>query len=422
MRKIGILAVVAIFLVSTPILAQGATKPVAQIPMTLVATLPPSSQTVGMVVNGRMIYLLGTITGVVSTDGFVQALDSKGEVRWSLPLDNGSNEIATAATFDSAGNLWVVGSAQTTNTTFTPPPTDTTTATTSVTPTPVPAPTVLNPDGITVDPLVLMRKDLTAITLWKISPSGVLLATYAKEIGSPFLVRGAIFANNSIAVVGIISTPSGHAGFLILADLNGSFGKPILAGKSNTELNGLSKKSDGSLVLLGSSAETIAKHRRIGVKDGIIVVMSKAGRMTSLIRSSNTASNRSWQSGTNSFLLGGDALTSTKQEAVVTKFGSTFVPLWTRRFDSSGPALTADSPTSHFFFFPSVGAITGVKGWKPRKASALALSLDSKGVLKGAYGAPAISTPMAVGYSRDLGLVVLGQGSAGVSVFRTLPR
>lgn len=428
------LAAIAVFSVSAPLVAQGATKPVVQVPMTLVASISPSSQTVGMVVKGRVIYLLGTVTGVVSTDGFVQALDSTGTILWSLPLDNGSNEIATAATFDSAGNLWVVGSAQTTNTILSPSPTPSPTNTVSASPspsstltsTPTPSPTftssVLNPDGIIRDPLVPMRRDLSAITLWKISPSGVLLATYATELGSAFLVRGAIFANNSIAVVGIISTPTGRAGFLIQSDLNGSFSKPVLVGKSDTVLNALAKKSDGSLVLLGSSSETIAKQGRKGIHDAISVVMTQAGKMISVLRSSNTASNRSWQSGTNSFFFGGDSLSSTKQEAVVTKFGSTFAPTWTTRFASSGAALAVDAPASHFFLFPSIGAVAGVKGWKPSKSAALTLSLDSKGALNGAYGALPISTPMAIGYSRELGIVVLGRGPTGVSVFHTLPR
>ena len=420
MRKLGILAVIAVFSISTPFLAQGATKTITQTPMTLIASLSPSDQTVGMVVKGKTIYLIGTVTGVVSTDGFVQALDATGTVQWSLPLDNGSNEIATAATFDSSGNMWVVGSAQTTNTAPSPSPTDSISASPSATPTPTS--TVLNPDGITADPLVPMRKDLTSLALWKISPAGVLLATYAAEIGSPFLVRGAVFANNSIAVVGIIATASGHAGFLIQSDLNGSITKPILVGKADTELNALVKKSDGSLVLLGSSSETIAKQARKGVKDGIIVVMSKEGKISSVVRSSNSASTRSWQSGTNSFFLGGDVLGTGKREAVVTKFASTLVPTWTMRFSSLGSALTADSPASHFFLFPSVGAVSGIKGWKPSKVSALTLSLDSKGALNGAYGALPIATPMAIGYSRDLGVVVLGRGPTGVSIFHALPR
>ena len=423
MRKIGILAGAAIILISAPILAQGATKSVVQIPMTKVTTLSSSTQVVGMAVRGKMIYLIGTVTGVVSTDGFIQALDSNGTVQWSAPLDNGSNEIATAAAFDSAGNLWVAGSAQTTNTIPSPIPVDTATATPSPTPSPTSTTsTILNPDGVGIVALIPMRPDLTSLALWKISPSGTLLARYTTDLGSAFFARGLTISSNAIAVVGSISTTSGIAGLLIQADLHGNFGMPLVVGKVDTQLVALTRKSDGSLLLLGSSSETIAKQGCKGIKDGIIVAVSPAGKITSLVRSSNTASTRWWLSGTNSLFLGGVAIGKTKTEAVVTKFGSTLIPSWTRRYDSSGPGLTADSPTSHFLLFPSVGAIAGVKGWKPHKASALTLSLDSKGVLIGAYGAAAIENPMAIGYSRDLGLVVLGQGPAGVSVFRTLPR
>lgn len=424
MKKLSVVVSSALLLVAFPLLAQGATKSITQTPMTLVTTLSPSDQTTGMVVRGKTIYLIGTVTGVVSTDGFVQALDSSGTVQWSLPLDNGLNEIATAATFDSSGNIWVVGTAQTPRNSpspsTSPSPTGSPSATATTTPTPTA--TVLNPDGVSVDAFIPMRPDLTSLTLWKVSPSGTLLATYTAEMGSAFFVRGAIFANNSIAVVGIISTTSGIAGLLIQADLNGTFGKPIIVGKADTELDALAKMSDGSLVLLGGSSETIAKQGRKGDKDGIVVVMSPAGKISSLVRSSNTASTRTWRSGTNSLFLGGEARGMVKSEAVVTKFGSTLIPSWTMRLASSGPALTVDSPTSHIFVFPSVGAIAGVKGWKPSKPSALVMSLDSKGVLNGAYGASAIVTPVAIGYSRDLGIVVLGQGPAGVSIFHALPR
>jgi hypothetical protein len=426
MRKLGIFAAIALLSVSSTLFAQGATKSISQRPMTLVARLSPSDQTVSMVIRGKMIYLIGTLTGVVSTDGYVQALDSAGSVKWSLPLDNGSNEIATAASFDPHGNMWVVGSSQMANISpspiASPSPSNTAQPSPSPTQTVTSTPTVLNPDGITADPILPIRKDLTVLTLWKVSPAGVLLATYLKEIVAPFLVRGVIFANNSINVVGIIGTATGHAGFLIQSDLAGSIGKPVLIGKSDTELNALAKKSDGSLMLLGSSSETIAKRVGIGKKDGILIVISKVGKTSSVVRSSNAASTRSWQSGTNSLFFGGDAIGSGKQEAVITKFASTLIPSWTMRFASTGPALTADSQTSHFFAFPSNGAVTGVKGWKPGKSSALILNVDSKGALTGAFGALPVATPIAIGFSRELGVVLLGRGPTGVSVFHTLPR
>ncbi len=402
--------------------------------MIAITTGPLSDQSVGMVVRGKIIFVIGTVTGVATTDGFIQAFDSTGKVQWSLPLDNGSNEIATAATFDSSGNIWIAGSAQTpqvspsptqssspsSTTSATPTPSVSTTPTPSVTPTPTT--TVLNPDGLTTDPAVPLRKDLTSLILWKVSPAGALLGTYLSELNATFLIRGAAIANNSINLVGIISTSSGHAGLLVQSDLNGTFSKPVIVGKSDTELNALAKRSDGSLLLLGSSSETIAKQTPKGTKDGILVVVSQTGKISSAVRSSNISSSRSWQSTTNSFFLGGDANTLGKNEAVVTKFSSTLIPTWTTRYSSSSPAMTADSSTSHFLAFSSVGAITGLKGWKPSKASLLLVSLDAKGGLNGAYGAPQIAVPMAIGYSRELGIVVLGRGQTGVSIFHVLPR
>lgn len=429
MKKLALVLSSAILLASFPWLAQGATKPITQTPMTLVTTLSPSDQTVGMVVKGKMIYLFGTITGVVSTDGFIQALDATGTVQWSLPLDNGGNEIATTATVDPAGNIWVVGStpknspspSPTASSTPTPTLSATPTPTSTPTPTPTPSPSVLNPDGVTVVSPIPMRPDLTSLSLWKVSPTGALLATYTVDIGSAFLPR-AVSISNTIAVAGIVSTASGMAGLLIQADVNGNFGKPLIVGKVNTQFKAIAKRSDGSLVLLGSSTETIANQKRQGNQDGIVVVVSPTGKISSVVRSFNSASARSWNSATNSFFFGGDSVGKAKTEAVVTKFGTSMVPSWTMRFASTGPALTVDSSSSHFLLFPSVGAVPGVKGWKPRKSAALVLGLNSKGVLNGAYGASAITGPMAIGYSRDLGLVVLGWGPTGVSVFRTLPR
>ncbi len=425
-KRLSSVVTAALLLVAFPLFAQGATKIVTQTPMIAITTGPLSDQTVGMAVRGKVIYVIGTITGVATTDGFVQVLDGTGKVQWSLPLDNGLNEIATAATFDSSGNIWIAGSAQTPvpspTPTASPTPSQTPSVSASPSATPSPSTTVLNPDGVTTDPVLPLRTDLTSLVLWKVSPAGVLLGTYASEIGAPFLIRSAAFANNAINVVGILSTSSGHAGMLVQSDLNGTFIKPIMIGKSDTELNAIAKRSDGALLVSGSSSETIAKQGRKGIKDGISVIVLPTGTISTVVRSSNTSSTRSWQSTTNSFFLGGDASAAGKKEAVVTKFSTKLIPTWTARFPSSSPALTVDSSTSHFLALSSTGAIAGLKGWKPSKASLLLVSLDSKGTLIGAYGAPQIAAPMAIGYSRELGIVVLGRGQTGVSIFHVVPR
>jgi hypothetical protein len=66
----------------------------------------------------------------------------------------------------------------------------------------------------------------------------------------------------------------------------------------------------------------------------------------------------------------------------------------------------------------SNSAVTGVSSWKPTTTQLLLLTFDSKGVIAGAYGAPELSNPLSLTYSKDIGLYGLAQGSDGsVSIF-----
>ena len=399
-----------------PTVAQSATKNIPVRIMNRIATVPAANPVSGMLVNGKVIYLFGTTNSSNGTDGFLRALDGNGAPKWTLALDNGSAEIATAAARDISGNIWVVGSAAklavgTATPTATPAPVDTSTV------------TIVNPDAVSPDPVVPLRKDLTTVIIWKVSAAGALLATYSSDLFHPILVRGVAVSPNGIAVVGMISTATGNAGFLLQADLTGIFGIPLLIGKSDTVANTLVKKRDGSLLVMGSSAESIGSKVLIGAQDGIIASILPAGKLTSLARSSNAKSSRSWQSTTNSFFLGGDATLNGRTEAVVTKFAANLVPSWTARFPAMTPAFTFDlSTTSRLMTFASIGPIKGITGWKPSRTQVLTLILDSKGAVTGAFGAPAMTTPISMGYSRDLGVVVLGAGPLGVSIFHALPR
>ncbi|MEK6648743.1 MAG: hypothetical protein AABY37_05475 [Actinomycetota bacterium] len=410
MKRFRFLLIPLVLALIFPALAQSATKTIYVKTMTRLATLSDAEQVSGMLVNGKIIYLFGTVSGEQGTDGFVRTIDGEGATQWSLSLDTGADDIATTATRDTSGNIWVVGSTAKLVTNVSSPSAS-------------PSSSILNPDGVTLDPELPLRNDLTTVVIWKVSASGVLLATYISDLAHPVLVRAVTATSTGIALVGIISTVSGNAGFVLQSDFTGTFAKPLLIGKSDTEVNALAKKSNGSLVVLGSSTETISGKVLQGARDGIIASVSAKGKLTSLVRSSNSKSVRSWQSATNSLFFGGDAVLNGKIEAVVTKFSSAIVPTWTTRFSAKGPAFTFSiSARSHVMAFSPIGAIKGVKGWKPSKDQVLALIFDGKGVLTGAYRATAIQTPIAMGYSRDLGLVVLGSGAIGVSIFHALPR
>ena len=121
--------------------------------------------------------------------------------------------------------------------------------------------------------------------------------------------------------------------------------------------------------------------------------------------------------------MGGLSVTGNKVEAVVTQFNSSLAPLWTTRFLALGGAITADlSATSRVAFFASTSAITGLSGWKASKGAGLALVFGTNGVLAGGYSATAITAPISLTFSPDLGLIAVGSGPKGVSVFRVLPR
>ncbi|HUW88608.1 MAG TPA: hypothetical protein VMW30_09610 [Candidatus Paceibacterota bacterium] len=415
MKKASLFLVSVILLVALPMAAQGVTPAVAIQPMSLITKLSGADQTYGMLVRGRNIYLFGNVTGVVSTDGYVQALDETGQVQWSLALDSGQNEIATAATIDARGSIWVLGSSATATL---PSPSDTATATSA--PSTTPTPIALNPDSVQVEPALPQRLDLTNVIAWKVSRSGNLLGTFTLAMSRPVLVRAAIGTSSGVAFAGITSTTSGSAGFYATSDLSGVMSKPMNLGRVDTELNALVKMAKNTVGIFGASSESISGTKLMGRRDGIISSVLETGKLGKVIRSSNAKSTRSWQSATNSLFLGGDAITAGKMEAVVTKFSSTFVPTWTTRYPSSSPAMTADGVISRFALFSSTSLIQGVKGWKPASQTSVMIAFDAKGAITGAYRVA--GTPVSIGYTRDLGVVVLGRGALGVSIFHTLTR
>lgn len=411
MKRTSLFLISTLLLATVSMVAQGATPAVTIQPMTLIAKIASEDQAYGMLVRGKSIYLFGNITGVVSTDGYVQALDATGQVQWSLALGAGQNEIATAATIDARGSIWILGSSAAA--TPVPSPYDTATVTSAPS-------TTLNPDLVHVDPVLPVRQDLTNVIVWKVSRSGTLLGTFTLAMNRPVLVRTAISTSSGIAFAGIASTNSGNAGFYATSDLNGLMSKPLNVGKVDSELNALAKMENGTVGIFGASSESISGTKLMGKRDGIISLVSVLGKLGKVLRSSHVKSTRSWQSATNSIFLGGDSVTAGKMEAVVTKFSPAFVPTWTTRYPSSSPAMTVDGTISHFALFSPTSLIQGVKGWKPAEGTSVALAYNSRGAITGAYRVAGM--PISIGYSRDLGVVVLGRGTLGVSIFHTLTR
>ena len=385
--------------------AQAITPAIVTKPMTLISNLDSGASAQGLLVKKELIYLFGTSAGADNSDGYVQSISPTGEIQWTLPLDTGGDDIATAGSLDSFGNIWVAGSSVLNPSVGEPVSSDPSSA--------------LNPDSITLTPKIPLRSDLKLVTIWLISPQGNLLATYSTNVGRAVLARAITVTNTTVSIVGIASTTLGNSGFLIQGTRKGSFSKILLIGKSGTEINSITKRG-ANLVLLGGSSETLFGKARAAERDAILLSFTSSGKFLSIIRSSDAGSSRTWQSGTPTILVGGDAITGAKSEAVVTKYSAKFTPIWTTRYPSAGVALTLDTLASAQIFFSSIGPVTGVKYWNPAKAQLLSLIFDKKGLLTGAFSVKGATSPIAVGFSRELGAVLLSRGQAGVSVFRTL--
>ncbi len=407
MRKsLAVVATICLSLLSPVALSSAATKAIAVKQMSLMATLPADQNIAGAIVKASNIYVYGTQATQLGVDGFVSALDATGATKWTLDLHEGATNILATAVIDSAGTLTVFGSSS---------------SLTEV----VVSPSVVafqNPDSVTVDVATPQRNDITEIVIWKISPEGQLISTAAYDLKSPVLVTGGTSTSKGAVIVGNISTASGMAGFFLAVDADGVLSKPVYFGKTDTELNAVLSKTTGFLII-GASSETISSKTLKGKRDGLLLSVNATGKVLSAVRSSNLNASRSWQSVSGSNFLGGVSRDSNKVEAVVTQFNANLVPTWTTRFPSLGSALTTDiSTTSRAALFASTSTITGLTGWKASKGAGITLVFGTNGVLTGAYGATSINSPISLGYSAQLGLVAVGSGPKGVSVFHALPR
>ncbi len=401
------LSLFAVLMVIAP--ATAVTKSLSVAPMTLIVSPASDIMPMGIRVRGSVIYLYGGAAGTGNMDGVVRALDAKGATLWSTVLDSGGDEIVTAATLDAAGQLWLVGISS-------PSP-----ASPSATSAPAPI-SVLNPDSVLLDPNAALRKDLTTLVLWNVDPAGNVVSRTGIDLERSFIARSIVATSDGVAIAGEIATTSGSAGFCLFAGRSGAFADLAIIGKSETEINSISRLGDNYL-LVGSSTEKILGKPVIGKRDGILLTIAPDGKFLSVVRSSSATSSRSWRFATPSFFLGGDGITNGISEAVVTKFSAKLLPSWTARFPSAGPALVVDGPLLRYAVFPSTSTIKGIKGWNPSKAAVIALGLDSKGVAQAAFSAKSVATPIALGYSNQLGLVVLARsGQNTVSLFHALTR
>ena len=379
--------------------AEAVQKKVAVKKVTTVLSVPGAEM---LAVSGSSIITIATVDSQ-TTDIVLSAVNGTGVSLWQKVIDSGVDEVAMATTVDGAANVWLAG--------FSSQVKSASTETASV--------IAENPDAITLEAAEELRGDLNVLTVWKISPVGELLATYTSQYDLPGLINSISVNKSGLSIVGVLSEKP----FLQNMSAAGEFSQQASIGTSKTTINTVVRNSDGSSSLFGSSTETLGGKKLAGVRDGVLVKTSKSGAIASVVRSSAIKGDRSWLSADSSLLLSGYVKVGKTTETAITKFTSTFVPTWTIRFASTGQSRAITGAGISYAAMGSKSAIASITGWKPSKAQLLVVVFDAKGVMTSAFGSSELSEPLALAYSKELGIVGLAlNADQSPAIFRIAAR
>jgi hypothetical protein len=350
-------------------------------------------------VSGKTIVTVGNSDGP-NTNILITGMDIKGVQLWQKTIDSGADEVALASAVDPLGNIWLAGAA-------------------SSIAAPESATAVIqaeNPDGVVAEPTTKLRADLNVLTLWKVSPLGEVIATYASAQQSPPLINAMSVNSSGISMVGQLQDKP----FLLSANSAGIFGKLISIGTAKTQLNAAVRHGDGSISVFGSSSETLGGKKLAGVRDGVLIKVSKNGAVASVVRSSAPKADRAWLSADSTLALTGYVKSGKVIESAFTKFTTAFAPTWTLRLPSTGTSLVLGAGNTTYGVIQSNSAVSGVIGWRPTSPALLLLSFDAKGVMTGASGSTDLTEALSLAYSKDVGLVGLAKTSTQSVVIFTI--
>ena len=381
MKKFAVAVITALLVSSQP--AGAAPKSIAATEITKVA---PIAEHEGATVTNQGITIFSNSEKKV----LVTSLDFLGAEKWKLPIAGATDQIAMAATSDQEGNIWLAGLTSAVNVYETQ----------NATSNPV------NVDGVVVEQVPALRSELNCVTLWKISSTGALIATYSESATAPMLITAISYSSSGISIIG----DRGAGTVLINSTLSGKFSTAKVIGTSKSSLTSIVRNNDGSAQIYGASSETLASKKLAGVRDGILAKVNKVGVLTTVVRSSANRATRSWQSATSTYFLVGDVKISGKNESAFTKFNSSFTPTWTLRLPSQGAQLAAVAANgNHYALFNSTSSIPGVTGWKPSTATPIVIRFDSKGAITQALKSSQVKSATAMAHISGVGLIVISQ-------------
>ena len=364
--------------------AVAAPKPLEVKKLTLIAVNQSAEK---LVISGKTLVTVANTDGV-NSNILLTGLDVTGVQLWQKTIDSGVDEVALAATADPMGNIWLAGAS---SKVVVPE-----SATVQI--------QAENPDGVVLEPITQLRGDMNVLTLWKVSSQGELLGTYSSAQSAPALINAISVNASGVSIAGAVQDKP----FIQSANSQGVLGKAVSIGTTKTTLNAIVRHADGTLSVFGTSSETLGGKKLAGVRDGVLIKVSKTGALSTVVRSSAPKADRSWLAADSTLALTGYVKTGKVIETAFTKFTSAFAPTWTQRVTSLGTSTVVSAGKTTYGAFNTASLFA----WKPGTPSVALVAFDSKGVMTAAYGSSEITEPIALVYSKDLGLIGLARTSS----------
>jgi hypothetical protein len=364
--------------------AVAAPKPLEVKKLTLIAVNQSAEK---LVISGKTLVTVANTDGV-NSNILLTGLDVTGVQLWQKTIDSGVDEVALAATTDPMGNIWLAGAS---SKVVVPE-----SATVQI--------QAENPDGVVLEPITQLRGDMNVLTLWKVSSQGELLGTYSSAQSAPALINAISVNASGVSIAGAVQDKP----FIQSANSQGVLGKAVSIGTTKTTLNAIVRHADGTLSVFGTSSETLGGKKLAGVRDGVLIKVSKTGALSTVVRSSAPKADRSWLAADSTLALTGYVKTGKVIETAFTKFTSAFAPTWTQRVTSLGTSTVVSAGKTTYGAFNTASLFA----WKPGTPSVALVAFDSKGVMTAAYGSSEITEPIALVYSKDLGLIGLARTSS----------
>ena len=376
-------------------------------PIKVIATTPTTTFSLGSnssiaksIYTSSGIVLVGTIgetsnqklvsgNGLGKTDGFIAKIAQNGGLIWSSRLGGSLEDIATSVIADSDNTFWVLGASESS--------VALTTAETNV--------IVINPDSITVSKETNRSLGLLTTNVWHISASGELIGTIKYQSVTPIMPRDLATSPDGLVIVGDLMVTNGRVGQVLFCNLASTCNVITKIGARDTSLREILRNQDGTYFLIGKSVDPILKTKLIGVIDGVILALNSKGALKSVVRSSLPKTSRSWETVSDSYLLGGFAQSTKISEATITQFNQSAKPLWSIRINATTSALTAGNSA----ILVSKGGIPTLTNWKPKSATLIFLEFDNKGAIKVARSISGGRSPVSISYQRATGYSIIAE-------------